>query len=120
LCHSAARPKVKKIHDKEAEVYHCYLCEKEFKRNDNLTRHKKIVHNTVYAEVDLFEQMKNEEDVYECKVCKMTFSDPEGDKNLVSHLVKRCKPYERFYCDTCGKDFSIKFNMEQHRKKYLL
>ena len=81
-----------KIHDEDALVYDCNLCNKVFTRNDNLTRHRKTVHNTVHLEVDLVELLKNGENVYECKVCKVTFSGPDGDKDLVSHLVNECKP----------------------------
>ena len=133
VCHSSASPKVKcevcnkvlghaitlrrhmKIHE-DSELFKCDQCERKFKRKDKLTGHKKTVHKCVNMAVDLVEILKKDDEKYNCTLCKMVFTGLEGGQQLVDHLVNNCKPDERFPCDACDKDFSTKFNLDQHKK----
>ena len=133
VCHSSTRPKVKcnickkilghaislrrhmKIHD-ESHWLECDECERKFKRKDKLTSHKKTIHKCVSMAVDLVETLKEDDEKYSCTICKNAFSGPDGRHDLVEHLLNKCKPEERFPCDACDKDFSTKFNLDQHKR----
>lgn len=133
VCHSSTRPNVKcnickkilghatslkrhlKLHD-ESDWLECDECERKFKRKDKLTSHKKTIHKCVNMEVDLVETLKKDDEKYICALCKIAFTGPDGGQKLVEHLLKNCKSEERFPCDACDKDFSTKFNLDQHKK----
>ena len=104
-----------KNHDVGAEKFKCDKCEKSFMRKDRLTRHKQSVHNFVNVKINSVESMKNE-DKFTCKMCQMSFSGSNSKDELIEHLVRKCKPVERFSCNVCDKDFSTRFNQTQHRK----
>ena len=65
---------------------------------------------------DLVEKLKEDDEKYSCTICKNAFSGPDGRHDLVEHLLNKCKPEERFPCDVCDKDFSTKFNLDQHKR----
>ena len=114
--HEVSLKRHMKLHKKNPNIYQCKKCPKEFNRKDNLTVHLKVVHKLVDVDTDMVELFRQEDESFACKVCGYVFSGNEADKNLVEHFVRKCKPEERFPCSECGKDFSSKFNLEQHKR----
>ena len=65
-------------------MHKCDTCEKEFRTEQNLTDHKREIHNNT---------------IYECNQCPAKFS---WKKTLSKHM-KSGKHYQKFYCDICKK-----------------
>jgi hypothetical protein len=116
LAHDIVLRRHMKIHNKEAELFKCIKCDKSFIRKDQLTRHKQSVHKLVSIKLNLVESLKEEVDKYTCKVCHKIFSGSDAEDLYVEHLVRKCKPDERFGCDSCDKDFSTQTNLNQHKR----
>ena len=99
-----------------SNIYKCEDCHKSFKRNDYLTVHKRIFHKEVKVSVDMVVTLKQDDGSYKCKICEEVFSGYRADKDVIAHLVEKCKSYEQFLCSVCNKCFSSKSNTEQHKK----
>ena len=70
-------------------VYKCEICDKEFKKNNGLKRHVKVVHNFVKE--------------HQCNICQKVFM---LQTQLNSHvkIVHENKKYHK--CKSCEKSFS--------------
>jgi hypothetical protein len=95
---------MKSQHKKNPEMYQCVDCQKEFKRNDYLTVHTSLVHNAVNVAVNMVETLRQDDGSYKCKDCGEVFLGNEADKNVVAHLMKKCKSDDQF---SCRKYFTI-------------
>ena len=105
-----------KLHSKAPKIHQCKQCPKQFTRADNLTVHLKVGHMQVKIDTSMVELMRKDEESFACNVCDQVFSGEEAAINLDHHLVIKCRSKERIACSECDKDFSSKFNMEQHKR----
>lgn len=107
---------MKSIHNDTTGIYECPYCQKTFKRKDYVKVHCKLVHKRVDVSVDMVDTLKQDDDSYKCKCCGEVFLGSSADKDIIAHLVKKCKSEDNFPCSVCHKCFSSKSNMEQHKK----
>ena len=116
LGHSVSLERHMKLHKESPKLHQCKHCLKQFTRKETLTVHKRVVHKIVNRETDMVILSGQDKESFACRVCGLSFSGEEADKELVAHLVNKCRPEERFPCNKCDKDFSSKFNMKQHER----
>jgi len=107
---------MKSIHKENTCIYECLYCQKTFQRKDYVKVHFKLVHKKNDFEIDMVDTLKQDDESYKCKCCGKVFLGSSADKDLIAHLVKKCKSDETFACSICQKCFSSNSNMEQHRK----
>ena len=101
-------------HTSPKEIHVCTFCQSIFLRKDYLKIHIKKFHVFVEYDVDMAEQFKQDSKTYKCKICEEVFIGEEANMELVSHIASKCKKGRRFPCDECTKDFSNKYNLNQH------
>jgi hypothetical protein len=77
---------------------------------------QRLVHKAVNVATDMVETLKQDDVSYKCKNCGEVFSGFKADKDVIAHVVEKCKSDERFLCSVCNKCFSSKSNLEQHKK----
>ena len=87
-------------HKENPEIYQCVDCKKEFKWNDYLTVHRSLVHKAVNVAVDMVETLRQDDGSYKCKDCGEVFLGNEADKNVVAHLMKKCKSDDQFCAES--------------------
>ena len=118
LGHSVSLERHMKLHKESLELHQCSLCQKQFTRKDNLTVHKKVVHRSVNLETSMTELSRQDKDSFACRVCGVKFSGERAEKELVAHLVNKCRADQRVSCNKCDRDFSSQFNMKQHERSF--
>lgn len=118
LGHSVSLERHMKLHKESLELHQCSLCQKQFTRKDNLTVHKKVVHGSVNLETSMTELSRQDKDSFACRVCGVKFSGERAEKELVAHLVNKCRADQRVSCNKCDRDFSSQFNMKQHERSF--
>ena len=115
--HQVSLIRHQKSHEEALPEIKCLICKKTFGRIDNLTRHVTSVHNFIpdvnYSKMVL--DLKTNNEVYECKICKQEFCGKDASYDLETHIMRKC---QQFDCKNCGKSFSSKENMKQHMKTH--
>ena len=83
----------------EAEKYSCDICQKQFKRKDNLKRHENSKKPCKPIES------------FPCTIC---------EKELLTRHVKNvhCKPKKSFPCNNCEKVFNYRRLLTTHMKSH--
>ena len=89
---------VLKVHYQK--TYNCDTCVKEFTREDNLTRHRKAVHDPESKKIC-------------CPDCGKNFSRQD---EFIRHKSVHEASSNEFACDNCNTMFTVKQNLERHRK----
>ena len=107
-----------KVHEQAPTVHKCKMCEKEFNRKDSLTAHLKAVHKLVNYDIDMVKLFRQDDGSFKCEICQQVFSGEEADKNLADHLSLKCNNVKKFICTECNQNFSRKFNLEEHKRKF--
>ena len=82
----------------------CSICEKQFSRQDKLTRHLKEVHE-VYKNAG-----KEKSELFLCPSCNETFSRKETLMRHIQDIHKKSS----HTCSVCNKEFSRKDALERH------
>ena len=88
--------------DVTSNEYKCVHCQKVFKHNSSLSRHKLVCGNDAPS--------------YDCKTCDRTFDRADTLKRLVN--VSGCKGKEKkiFRCDRCDSKFDYQWFLTRHHK----
>jgi uncharacterized Zn-finger protein len=95
------------------KISKCFDCDKTFKRADYLTVHRNLVHRQVKIEVDMAETLKLPDGSYKCKICGEVKADK---RDVIKHLVEKCKSAEQCLCPVCNKCSSSKSNLLRHNE----
>jgi uncharacterized Zn-finger protein len=90
----------------------CNICLLNFDTENLLMEHMKI-----HSDVDIKSEVIEEESVFKCSDCNMTFSKL---RSLAMHKKKhknnKEKSAEKFQCDICSKEFRLKALLRRHVK----
>jgi hypothetical protein len=116
--HSVSLKRHMMSHEDKQKEYKCNECESVFTRKDNLQLHKKKIHGLVSIKVEMVEVFRGEGDKFKCQICHEVFAGPKGDQKLIAHLARKCKSRQQWDCNDCKKNFSTKFNLDQHRRVF--
>lgn len=98
---------------REALVYSCEICEKDFTSYGALQKHREAHNNYVEVAVDEPEKMDDAHlgiKVFQCGFCNVSFGTL---RDLNVHL-KAHEPFKSFECGVCGRIFSRHSNLMRH------
>src|SRR5205085_2203237 len=84
--------------EEPAEAFPCELCSKLFDSKQKFDRHKKGVHGPIKS----------------CGVCNKSFTNAGNLKQHVSSVLDKVS----FACDQCGKRFTQRGYMIDHKKRF--
>lgn len=120
--HQDLMPPDTDINETESNDCKCVICDKSFKRKNNLKRHMKVHNNQMetcdycckefYTSYDLriHRESAHQNVKRKCSLCAKTFSSKLG---LTNHLRQHSNDC-RYICPFCGKGFNYKTDFQGH------
>ena len=100
-------------HSEESIIFICSKCDFSTDRKDTLVKHQMLKHkivDRVFAILD--ETLDSNNPSLKCFDCKKTFKSMIEIENHM--LLKSCEDEEENICKTCGKRFTLRYNLLQH------
>ena len=99
---------IKSLHTMESERQ-CAICGQKFRSGFNLKTHMKEQHNVTKFEGSIHSEQAF---CYTCKICDAVF---KRKTNLKVHELTHMS-IDKFTCDQCGKQYSVKTSLVRHQK----
>ncbi|XP_023030462.2 uncharacterized protein isoform X1 [Leptinotarsa decemlineata] len=126
------RDHLKTFHNisEEDYIYHCQVCEEEFKNSEDMLEHRNshgwccsLCAEIFSSDQELNSHNKNHPQSYTCNQCSDTFPSKSIMKQhqsmhkIISDLKQRKKksPQKRYHCDSCSMVFRYPTRLRVHR-----